>query len=315
MKNDHLKPALILTFLAFEISVLVTAAWAVANPHPVPSPFPSGWRLPFYNDGRARITAGPGQGYHTGDSAEAIDFVAADTWATTLDVRATAAGTARAVINHPCAGWTVGIEHSNLNASVYEHLASGSILVSPGQSVSRGQVIADWDNSGSCTTGGHLHFEAKYNVNWGDPTGSGSPVSVRDLRGIGWYPWWPNTSRDSGLVVQSTSHTFGVCTSDITIDVRWLAKGYSQRFDERAGNFIDGYSWQWSTSSTTIPDNIKDAEETTSSTTSPALTTGTWWFHFKVRSTEGQWTRDAEVVHLGGFCIQAPPPTTPLRIK
>jgi hypothetical protein len=70
------------------------------------------------------------------------------------------------------------------------------------------------------------------------------------------------------------------------------------------GGNIDGYSWVWSTSSSTIPDNVKEAEETTSNTTSASLSYSTnHYFHLKVRDNAGNWTRDADVVHLGPFWI------------
>lgn len=40
----------------------------------------------------------------------------------------------------------------------YEHLKQGSILVRPGDRVTRGQVIAQLGSSGSSSTGPHLHF-------------------------------------------------------------------------------------------------------------------------------------------------------------
>lgn len=174
MKRALLKPILVFALLAMEMTVLVTVAWGAVNSGSVRSPFPTGWRIPFYNDGRARITAGPGEGGHTGASAKAIDFVAMDTWASTKDVRATSPGTVKLATTYDCPGKTVAIEDSNKNASFYYHLASWS--VSPGQSVARGQVIADWDNTGTCTTGPHLHFEGRNSVNWSLPLSSGKSV-------------------------------------------------------------------------------------------------------------------------------------------
>ena len=40
----------------------------------------------------------------------------------------------------------------------YEHLQQGSIVVKPGQRVSRGDVIAKLGSSGSTSIGPHLHF-------------------------------------------------------------------------------------------------------------------------------------------------------------
>jgi murein DD-endopeptidase MepM/ murein hydrolase activator NlpD len=53
-------------------------------------------------------------------------------------------------------GYVVAIDHGNGMQTVYNHL--GSIWVSPGQAVSRGQGIAGVGCTGICT-GPHVHFE------------------------------------------------------------------------------------------------------------------------------------------------------------
>jgi murein DD-endopeptidase MepM/ murein hydrolase activator NlpD len=53
-------------------------------------------------------------------------------------------------------GYVVAIDHGNGMRTVYNHL--GSIWVSPGQAVSRGQGIAGVGCTGICT-GPHVHFE------------------------------------------------------------------------------------------------------------------------------------------------------------
>lgn len=298
MKRVLLKSFIMLGSLVLEATVLVTVAFGGFNSQTIQ--FPTGWRIPFYNDGRAMISNGPGEGGHTGPSAQAIDFVPMDTWLSTKDVRSTSPGTVKITAEYPCAGRTVAVEDGNLNSSFYYHLESWS--VSPGQSVARGQVIAKYDNTTGgrpeCSTGPHLHFEGRNVVDWSQPLTSGTPLNIKDLRFVGWYPWWPNPDRYSGFVAQSTSHNVSSCSTDRTIDVRWPpASGVV------GGSNIDGYSWSWTTSSLTVPDNIKEAEETVSSTTSPTLGSGTWWFHLKVRDNAGNWTRDLEVAHSGPFCL------------
>lgn len=252
------------------------------------------------------ISNGPGEGLHTGVSAQAIDFLPMDTWASTGDVRAAHSGTVKVVTTYSCSGKTIAIEQTaGGNASFYYHLSSFNVSVN--QSVSRGTIIADYDNTGSCTSGAHLHFEGRSGVNWSNPTTSGTPIVTKDMRGIGFYPWWPHPDRYSGFVVQSTSHTLGVCSTDRTIDVRWPpASGVV------GGGNIDGYSWSWSTSSTTIPDTTKEAEETVSSTTSPSLAnSGSWYFHLRVRDTSGNWAVSGDVAHLGSFWVASNCPSSP----
>jgi hypothetical protein len=54
-----------------------------------------------------------------------------------------------------------------------------------------------------------------------------------------------------------------------------------------------------------VPDTVKDAEETATGTTSPALSNGSWYFHLRTRDNAGNWTATS---HLGPFVIAVPPP-------
>lgn len=56
----------------------------------------------------------------------------------------------------------IGISHPDGTISVYLHLKAGSVVVAPGQTVSRGQKIAEVGSSG-CSSDPHLHFH------WADP--------------------------------------------------------------------------------------------------------------------------------------------------
>jgi murein DD-endopeptidase MepM/ murein hydrolase activator NlpD len=66
-------------------------------------------------------------------------------------------------------GYVVIIEHSFGLTSIYKHNESG--LVSQGEKVESGQVIALSGNTGELSTGPHLHFEL-----WRD----GNPVDPED---------------------------------------------------------------------------------------------------------------------------------------
>jgi murein DD-endopeptidase MepM/ murein hydrolase activator NlpD len=54
-------------------------------------------------------------------------------------------------------GYVIAIQHRNNRISIYKHNAS--LLKEVGELVQMGDVIASVGNSGTQTTGPHLHFE------------------------------------------------------------------------------------------------------------------------------------------------------------
>ncbi len=64
---------------------------------------------------------------------------------------------------NPCFGQTIIVDHPNGFSTRYAHLSA--IYVSPGQSVDRGQVIAQSGNTG-CSSGPHLHFGVYITSSW-----------------------------------------------------------------------------------------------------------------------------------------------------
>jgi subtilisin family serine protease len=95
--------------------------------------------------------------------------------------------------------------------------------------------------------------------------------------------------------LESTSHRIGVASRDRTVDVRWA--GAADR-----GSGVDGFSYSWDRGPQTIPDTVKEAEETASAATSPALADGPWYFHLRTRDNAGNWSGGR---HLGPFVIAA----------
>jgi Bacterial Ig domain/PASTA domain len=94
-------------------------------------------------------------------------------------------------------------------------------------------------------------------------------------------------------VITSPSHRLGVASADRTIDLAW-----SGAADDQSG--VDGFSFHWDNQPVSVPDAAKDAEETATGTTSPALSNGSWWFHLRTRDNAGNWTATR---HIGPFVV------------
>lgn len=83
-------------------------------------------------------------------------------------VRATLSGHVVFASYTPETGYVVIVQHGNNLLSMYKHCAS--IIKKVGSFVRGGEVIAFAGNTGSLTTGPHLHFELWYNGNPVNPT-------------------------------------------------------------------------------------------------------------------------------------------------
>jgi subtilisin family serine protease len=102
-----------------------------------------------------------------------------------------------------------------------------------------------------------------------------------------------DTTAPTDPAVASTSHVVGRPSIDATVDMAW-----SGAFDYGSG--VDGFSFQWDHAAATVPDAVKDAEESVGSATSPPLAPGTYWFHLRTRDNAGNWTAGT---HVGPFVI------------
>lgn len=119
---------------------------------PVVAPITSdfGWRIhPIY--GTRRLHAGTDFGVDEGTPVHAADggVVVEAGWVSGY-------------------GYTVIIDHGNGMSTLYAH--NSEVAVSPGQTVSKGQVVSYSGNTGG-STGPHLHFEVRINGKPTDPMG------------------------------------------------------------------------------------------------------------------------------------------------
>ena len=119
---------------------------------PVNAPITSnfGWRIhPIY--GTRRLHAGTDFGVDEGTPVHAADggVVVEAGWVSGY-------------------GYTVVIDHGNGMSTLYAH--NSDVAVSPGQTVSKGQVVSYSGNTGG-STGPHLHFEVRINGEPTDPMG------------------------------------------------------------------------------------------------------------------------------------------------
>jgi murein DD-endopeptidase MepM/ murein hydrolase activator NlpD len=277
----------------------------VTPPAPTPTP-PKKYIVPFDRNQKAVITNGPGEDDHTGKSSEAIDFSPRG-W---TQARASKGGTV--YINNFYSsswGWLVVLQHGDGYYSYYAHLASQSSL-GVGTLVAKGDVIGTVGHSGNATAD-HAHLELRDLMSNNNPgTGDSTNHSIRRLRGIGWFPWYPNAALNSGFVTKSTSHPLGVCLSNNQITVEWLAPSeYLHTLNGQ--DQVDGFSYGFSTDSNYLPDKDKDIEENTYTLTSnpiPITSTPTkWFFHLRVKmissNPNGGWASDAQVSHQGAFVL------------
>jgi hypothetical protein len=93
--------------------------------------------------------------------------------------------------------------------------------------------------------------------------------------------------------VRSTDHRLNRWSRDRRVDMYWT--GASD-----GGSGVDGFSYQWTQNSGSLPDTTKNVEQGTHRTTSPRLTTGKWWFHLRTSDNLGHWT---STVHRGPYLI------------
>lgn len=102
-------------------------------------------------------------GWHGG-----IDITRTAGRSTGAPVLATEAGTVKLAKVNGAYGYCVIIDHGNGLQTLYAHMKAGSLRVSAGQKVKRGQQIGQIGATGF-VTGAHLHFEVRVNGNKVNP--------------------------------------------------------------------------------------------------------------------------------------------------
>ena len=188
-----------------------------------------------------------------------------------------------------------------------------------------GEQYVNWQVSDDRSPRGNIQFQQRWeNQSYGgwmtNPDGLGNLqlswagegwhkayVNAKDEagneheEGLGWWGY-DVTTPSNPTSVWSTSHTRWSWSNDNTIEVCWSGASDS------GGSGVDGYSYEWSTSSTTIPDTSKDVEESTNCVTSSSLSDGNnWYFHIRTRDNAGNWNSGA--AHYGPFYIDTTGPT------
>jgi hypothetical protein len=104
--------------------------------------------------------------------------------------------------------------------------------------------------------------------------------------------------------VQSSDHTVGSSSSDMTITMTWTAAT-----DNSGGSGVDGYAYVFNTTAGPSCDQTKDIEENVTTVTSAALAAGSsYYFHICTRDNVGNWT---STVNVGPYPLQAAPPPGP----
>lgn len=106
--------------------------------------------------------------------------------------------------------------------------------------------------------------------------------------------------------VESTSHEIGVVSENRVVTVRW-SKATDRRAEGEESSGVAGYSVSWTREPESVPPRRIGVEAAETSTRSPELEDGTWWFHLSTADEAANWT---STVHLGPFLIG---PAAPCR--
>jgi hypothetical protein len=158
----------------------------------------------------------------------------------------------------------------------------------PDMTMERQETVTDAFNS---LADGSWYFHLRTRDNAGNWSG-----------GVHLGPFLIDGTRPGNPGVTSPSHQAGIPSSDNTVDITWSSA------NDTGGSGLDGYSYAWTRTSNSIPDETKELEEDGLNIwTSPALIDQQWWyFHIWARDNAGNW---GSVVNVGPFIADTIAPT------
>ena len=176
------------------------------------------YKLPFSNGASFRCSQGNNGSYsHDGQAQYAFDFA----MSINTNVCASRSGTVSHVTesyadyNNPSNCNYVNrivVDHGDGTSALYLHLTQNGALVSVGNYVTQGQIIAKSGQTG-CATGAHLHFMVMNADTYGSWYNQSIPISFCDVTSNGGVP-------ESGNTYTSTSCVFGPPVTSIPSNVQ-----------------------------------------------------------------------------------------------
>ncbi len=209
-----------------------------------------------------------------------------------------------------------GIQFVVLDGTTYDVIAGPTWLYNPASLSGNDYVSVAADTAGhAILTWTEYDWNARHVLYYALVDGDGNiltnPMIFRrgqtstphietSLEGYGNTSWSVDTTPPTNPIsLTSTSHITDTWSSDDTVDVAW-----SGASDAESG--LDGYSVAWDHAPTTVPDAVKEMEETVQNTTSDPLADGDWYFHIRAVDHAGNGADGA--AHIGPFRIDTMPP-------
>jgi hypothetical protein len=185
-----------------------------------------------------------------------------------------------------------GRGHTYLESELWRVVASNSYYLATGivnQDVSRS---ATWNlQVDSGTADGTYNFDVYASAAAGESTLSKTVAVTVD-----------STEPGDVIALDSTSHTIGTCSSDMSVTMTWTAA------PDGAGCGIDGYGVWWSMNAHGLPSETKDIEEVTTYTEALAPSASPYYFNIRSVDNAGNWA--SGYAWWGPFYLNvAPTPT------